>query len=209
MEAFIGILILVSFLFWLSRVIRGPRASEVSPFADVAGGIPAPSRQKKLTYSERIAIEKSALMTGEGSASLETIEAQEIGYRPVGSENVLAVEWAVERLELKSTGRYSTGGMSVSIPIVKGVRWRIGSGKVRGEKTMQVTGRGRLIVTDKAIVFESPEKNERITWGQIAGIEFFSDGYQVAKRSGPPRTFSIKAPDPKFAAVLELMLSRV
>jgi hypothetical protein len=99
-------------------------------------------------------------------------------------------------------------GTSISIPIVKGVRYRVGSGSIRTEKKWQATARGRLLVTDKALVFEGGDKNERITWTQVANIESFLDGFIIAKRSGPPRTYVATSPDPKFAAVIELMLAR-
>jgi hypothetical protein len=111
-------------------------------------------------------------------------------------------------MEMKSSGRYRTGGASVSIPIMKGVRYRVGSGSIRTEKTLQATDHGRLLVTDKAIVFEGGGRNERITWVQVADVELMLDGFRIAKRSGPPRLYRVGAPDPKFAAVVEVMLAR-
>ncbi|WP_322892445.1 MULTISPECIES: hypothetical protein [unclassified Yoonia] len=90
----------------------------------------------------------------------------------------------------------------------KTAQHRVGSGSIRTEKSWQATARGRLLVTDKAVVFEGGERNERITWTQVANVELLIDGFTIAKRSGPPRTYQVNNPDPKFAAVLELMLSR-
>lgn len=77
---------------------------------------------------------------------------------------------------------------------------------VRGQKS-QICG--RLIVTDKALIFESRDKNERITLTQIANVEFHVNGFTVMKRSGPPRLYLVSSPDAKFSAVLDLVLSRV
>lgn len=55
---------------------------------------------------------------------------------------------------------------------------------------------------------QAREKNERITWTQVADEELLIDGFTISKPSGPPRTYQVASPDPKFAAVVELMLSR-
>jgi hypothetical protein len=159
-------------------------------------------------YSNEVESAKQTLLTSSSSASLPVLKASDVGYRPVAKENLLAVQDGATRMEMKSTGRYKTGGTSVSIPIMKGVRYRVGSGSIRTEKSWQATARGRLLVTDKAVVFEGGDRNERITWTQIANVELLIDGFTIVKRSGPPRTYQVNNPDPKFAAVLELMLSR-
>ncbi|KAF0116363.1 MAG: hypothetical protein FD150_533 [Rhodobacteraceae bacterium] len=159
-------------------------------------------------YSAEIETFKQSLLTGSNTASLPVLQTSDYGYRPVASENLLAVQDGATRMEMKSTGRYKTGGASVSIPIMKGVRYRVGSGTIRTEKSWQATAHGRLLVTDKAIVFEGGAKNERITWTQVANVELLLDGFTIAKRSGPPRTYQVDTPNPKFAAVIELMLAR-
>jgi hypothetical protein len=159
-------------------------------------------------YSTEIETFKQGLLTSTSTASLPVLQAADHGYRPVANENLLAVQDGATRMEMRSTGRYKTGGASVSIPIMKGVRYRVGSGTIRTEKSWQATAHGRLLVTDKAIVFEGGAKNERITWTQVANVELLLDGFTIAKRSGPPRTYQVDSPDPKFAAVVELMLAR-
>lgn len=86
------------------------------------------------TYSAAITEEKTKMLKGEGQASLPVLDAGSEGYRPVGGEKLLAVQPGATRMEMKSTGRYKTGGGSVSIPIMKGVRYRVGSGSIRTEK---------------------------------------------------------------------------
>ena len=168
----------------------------------------ASRKSSRLTYQEQIGEAKAALLVSHDQASLPVLDPAEIGYRPVSSERLLAVQNGAKRMAMKSTGRYRTVGMSVSIPIVKGVRYRIGTGSIKSDRSWQVTGRGRLIITDKAVAFEGSDKNERITWRQIADVELLKDGFQIAKRSGPARTYVVDRPDPQFAAVLELMLAR-
>lgn len=164
--------------------------------------------QQSEVYSSRIDAVKQSFLTGSDTASLPVLSAGDFGYRPVGKENLLAIQDGAVRMEMKSTGSYRTGGTSVSIPIVKGVRYRVGSGRVYSEKSWRATARGRLLVTDKAVIFEGDEKNERITWSQVANVEVLLDGFTISKRSGPPRTYQVFNPDPKFSAMLELMLLR-
>lgn len=165
-------------------------------------------REQGTAYSTEIDTFKQSLLTSSGTASLPVMAASDHGYRPVAKENLLAVQDGATRMEMKSTGRYKTGGTSVSIPIMKGVRYRVGSGSIRTEKSWQATAHGRLLITDKAIIFEGCDKNERITWTQVANVELLLDGFTIAKRSGPPRTYQVASPNPKFAAVVELMLAR-
>lgn len=165
--------------------------------------------EERRAYSLAITEAKQALVTGDGLASLPVLSASEHSYRPVSKEDLFAVQNGVTRLEVKSTGRYRAGGHSVSIPIMKGVRYRVSSGSIQTEKTWQATARGRFLATDKAIAFEGSDKNERITWTQVANIELLSDGFVIAKRTGPARTYQVDSPDAKFAAVVELMLARI
>lgn len=159
-------------------------------------------------YNASIQQERQALLSLPDHTVLTPLDPAAHGYRPVAKENLIAVQDRASRYELKSSGRYQTTGASISIPIVKGVRYRVGSSRVTAEKSWQETARGRLLVTDKAVVFESPQRNERMTWGQIAAVELTLDGYKIARRKGAPKCFVVDSPDPKFAVVLELMLSR-
>ncbi|WP_455475876.1 hypothetical protein [Bartonella sp. B17] len=60
---------------------------------------------------------------------------------------------------------------------------------------------GRLLVTNQAIVFESPEKNERITWTRIASVNITYQGCQINRRSGVPWNYEFTA-TPRFAAIV-------
>ncbi|MCZ7861795.1 hypothetical protein O9X98_10425 [Agrobacterium salinitolerans] len=165
--------------------------------------------KKTERYNSLINFERQALLSAPDRMSLQPLDPGDYGYRPVARESLIAVQDNASFMELKSTGSYRTAGTSVSIPIMRGVRYRVGAGRIASEKSWQVTATGRLLLTDKAIAFESPQKNERITWGQIADVELLLDGFRIAKRTGAPKTFVVEAPDPKFAAIVELMLMRV
>ncbi|HUF57329.1 MAG TPA: hypothetical protein VMM55_12295 [Thermohalobaculum sp.] len=166
-------------------------------------------KQAAIAYFEDVEAAKNDLLKSADEASLPVLDHRRFEYRPVAKENLLAVQVGVTRLEWKGTGTYRTRGASLSIPIAKGVRYRIGGGSISGEKSVQETAHGRLVVTDKALSFESPQKNERITWAQIADVELLCDGCTISKRSGPPRIYRVERPDPQFAATVEIMLARI
>ncbi|WP_375671472.1 hypothetical protein [Bartonella sp. SD1336NMGDW] len=66
--------------------------------------------------------------------------------------------------------------------------------------------RGRLLVTDQAIVFESPEKNERTTWTRIASVTITYHECQVSLRTGIPRNYQFTAfSSPRFTAVIRVL----
>lgn len=189
-------------LRWIWHGLSGSKGADAPKVATYQDQIDA-ARQ------ELISPPSDHLAKGTKAASMPVLDPTHYGYRPVAKENLVAVQNDVTKMEFKSTGSYGAIGGSVSIPIAKGVRFRVGGGNVKRQKKLQGTSHGRLLLTDKAFVFEGDQKNERITWGQVADVEFLTDGVQVAKRTGPPRTFAVGNPDPKFAAVLDLMLDRV
>lgn len=141
-------------------------------------------KEQCAAYSAEIDSIKKSFLTGSGIVSVPVLNAADFGYRPVAKENLLAIQNGVTRMEMKSTGRHPS------------------------EKSWQATACGRLLVTDKAIVFEGVEKNERLTWAQVANLEVLLDGFTISKRSGLPRTYQIDRPDATFAAVVEFMLVR-
>jgi len=168
-----------------------------------------PAKSKAEIYSDAVNLERNALLIVPDRASLPALDPIEYSYRPASGERLVAVETSVSRLELKSTGRYASGALSVSIPIMKGVRYRASTGRIASQKEWQVTDKGRLLLTDKAIAFEGSTRNERIPWSQISEIELMLDGYRIARRTGPPRVFAVDKPEPRFAALVDLMASRV
>lgn len=159
-------------------------------------------------YANAIAQHKQEIAEADRGGQFRGLSAADYGYRAVGGETLLAVLEGASFMQMRSTGRYANAGPVLSIPIVKGLRYRVSMGRYHAQKTLQAVATGRLLVTDRAFVFEGTDKNERITWTQIADIEIMADGFGVAKRSGPRRIYAVSAPDPHFAAIVELMLER-
>lgn len=163
---------------------------------------------RSASYGVAINQHKQRLLGDENKLNIPTLDPFSHRYRCVAGESLLSIQRDVSKVEYKGTGRYSSRGASVSIPLGGGFRYRVGGASIQSGKAWQMTATGRLLVTDKAFVFESPQKNERITWGQVASVELMLDGFKVMKRSGPPRLFRVDNPDPGFAAIVELLLSR-
>ncbi|WP_375620548.1 hypothetical protein [Bartonella sp. TS25HLJMH] len=80
----------------------------------------------------------------------------------------------------------------------------VGKRRVNKIEQMVVLARGRLLVTDQAIVFESSEKNERTTWTRIASVDITYEGCRVNRRSGIPWNYKFTA-TPQFAAVVRAL----
>ncbi|WP_273758948.1 hypothetical protein [Bartonella sp. AU55XJBT] len=65
---------------------------------------------------------------------------------------------------------------------------------------------GRLLVTNQAIVFESPEDNERTTWARIASVSITYQGCHISHRTGAPWNYRFRAiPNPRFAAIIRAL----
>ncbi|WP_330167806.1 hypothetical protein [Bartonella grahamii] len=72
-----------------------------------------------------------------------------------------------------------------------------------GEKTPIL---GRLLVTNQAIVFESPEDNERTTWTRIASVAITYQRCRISHRTGAPWNYQFSTiPSPRFAAVVRAL----
>ena len=59
---------------------------------------------------------------------------------------------------------------------------------------------GRLIVTNKALVFESQARSDRLVYPSLSHIEAKRDGVEMRKRNGPRRAF--RTGDPELLALI-------
>jgi len=84
------------------------------------------------------------------------------------------------------TERVTYSGTSVSIPIVKGVRYRVGSYKpqrVTREELTQIDV-GEFYLTNKRIVFDGAQRNTTIRYSSLLGVTPYADGIKLEKSSG-------------------------
>lgn len=157
---------------------------------------------------ERIGTARQALLTGSNTASFPLLDASAYSYQPMFQEKLVAVQEDVTLMEFNGSGLVRTGGLAISMPIGVAGRYKVSSGRIRSKKAWQPLAKGRLLLTDKAIIFESDGDDERITWGKVSVIETRLDGYEILIPGDPPRTYVVSELDTRFAAVLELMLIR-
>ena len=66
---------------------------------------------------------------------------------------------------------------------------------------------GRLLVTNKALVFETAQRSERFTLSSMAGADIAIDGFSLRKRNGPVRPFWTGS-NPHFLALVNVLLGR-
>lgn len=109
-----------------------------------------------------------------------------------------------EALEQRQRTRaVSFAGPTVSIPIVKGVRYRMGRYNV-GRETYQYShshGVGTLVVTNKRLIFVG----DRSITGRLSSIldvEGYSDGVRITRTSGKPVTYLYRGAAEDFGVIL-------
>ena len=161
------------------------------------------------SYASKILLEKNKMKRGVDKASLPVLSAEDFNYRPVGKEKLVAIHERVLDFDRANKYRPSADGPFSSLLGALTRKHRVPISISKLPREFRERFLGRLLLTDKAVIFESLEHNERITINQIAGVRFHIDGFTISKRNGSPRIFQIASPDPKFAAVLDLLLSRV
>ena len=96
---------------------------------------------------------------------------------------VAEVEWREFRSE---TVRVNYSGSSVSIPIMKGVRYRVGTVRPQRETTMALKpiDRGTLMITNKRIFFDGKQKNSTIELRNLQAVKLSRELLILDKSAG-------------------------
>lgn len=110
-----------------------------------------------------------------------------------------------QRLRTKSVGYR---GASVSIPIVKGFRIRVGQGRVHREteQYQHSFGKGTFCATNKRLIWNGPNKNIAINLTKIIDFEPFTDGVRVEKDTGKPLLIVFSSEEKSFGPLLSRLL---
>jgi hypothetical protein len=95
-------------------------------------------------------------------------------------------------------------GASLSVPIIKGVRFRLGQvaydrQHVRFDHRL---GDGDLIVTNVRLIFCGPERAITSQLTSVLDIDAYSNAVVVQRTAGKPVTYTFDAPDPDFPVIL-------
>jgi hypothetical protein len=108
--------------------------------------------------------------------------------------------WAELRTK---TVRINYSGLTASIRIAKGVRWRVGTivpQRITQEQ-LTVLNSGILYITNKRVILRGKNKNMAVRLDALLGIRVFSDGIQLDKATGRSPVVLIDG-DIETAAVL-------
>ena len=91
-------------------------------------------------------------------------------------------------------GRYQGGSAGVSFRVAKGVNFRVGQsrGTYHSDREPVTVSSGKLIVTNKRIIFDGDKKGFNITIGQLLSYEVFDNSILVKPTRGNPRLVEFK-----------------
>ncbi len=112
------------------------------------------------------------------------------------------VEWIEARV---TTSRVDYSGASLSVPVAKGVRFRLGSiaPKRVTARELQVVDTGRLVITNKRLFFDGRAKNTTIEMRHLVGVGIDGASLLLDKTSGrDPRLRVLEGDSPLAAAVI-------
>ncbi len=109
----------------------------------------------------------------------------------------------------KQTKRVKYSGFTGSIPVVKGVRYRIGSiaPTVEREEGLTLIDTGTLYVTNKRLFFDGHGKNVTLTYRSLSGVQVFLGGMNLEKQTGRTPTLLIEDGAERAAALITRQLS--
>ncbi len=101
----------------------------------------------------------------------------------------------------KQTKRVNYSGFTVSIPIVKGVRYRVGSiaPSVQSDEGLTLLDTGQLYITNNRVFFDGRSKNTTLAYRSLVGVQLFEGGINLEKQTGRTPTLLIEN-DPETAA---------
>jgi len=97
---------------------------------------------------------------------------------------------------------YSFAGPSISIPIIKGVRYRIASYDVVRSEGMTPLSSGVLYVTSKRLLFAGESRNTAVILSRIINLQIFKDALKVDKSTGKSDLFSMEAEQASYITAL-------
>lgn len=112
---------------------------------------------------------------------------------------VASARWQERRVRRTRTG-YS--GFSTSIPIVKGVRYRVGTIRpvyTESEDVVEVDV-GTMVYTSKRLIFVGGRGTKTFQWSSVLSITPYSDAVEFARSSGKHPIFALS--DGESAAVM-------
>ncbi len=98
----------------------------------------------------------------------------------------------------------SYAGLTLSLPIVSGMRFRVGQFGVNRQslRYSHRLGTGDLTVTSERLIFNSPDRAITAKLTSIIDVTAYKDGVTIQRTQGKPLTFVLETPDEDFALIL-------
>jgi len=94
--------------------------------------------------------------------------------------------------------RISAGDCQVASPESYGyhpVRGEVVFAILEGISDHDTKAQGRLIVTSKAVIFETQIRSERLVYSGLSNVEAKRDGVEIRRRKGPRRAYRLTDPN--------------
>jgi hypothetical protein len=102
------------------------------------------------------------------------------------------------------TRRIDYAGVTGSVRIAKGVRFRVGSiapRRITSTELVEIAA-GTLYITSKRLLLDGQSSNKTLTWRSAFGMEVFSDAIKVEKNSGKDPHLFLPEPNIEMAAAI-------
>ena len=116
------------------------------------------------------------------------------------NETILWTYNGVSLYQEKITKEWVGRTSGYSIRILKGLTYRTGQMKGRPveHSSMEFNGTGTLYITNKNMIFHSPQKGVKVPFNKIIGISPYSDGIEVHKDGANQKRMAMQGFDPWF-----------
>ena len=116
------------------------------------------------------------------------------------NETILWTYNGVSLYQEKITKEWVGRTSGYSIRILKGLTYRTGQMKGRPveHSSMELNGTGTLYITNKNMIFHSPQKGVKVPFNKIIGIAPYSDGIEVHKDGANQKRMAMQGFDPWF-----------
>lgn len=115
---------------------------------------------------------------------------QPVGVVPHSGETFF-IEVAATYYEEKAVRQYVSGSSSISLPVMRGVRMRVGGTKGHSvtKAVLQEDDRGTVAIGDQRIVFSGQRRSISFPLSSIATVQAFQDGFLYAAANMPAVRF--------------------
>jgi hypothetical protein len=137
------------------------------------------------TFTNTENIDRFRMLARVEAGQYPTIEAPVALQKNEQCHFVSSARWAEIRTVTK---RVSYSGITTSIRIMKGVRYRTGSvtpHRITQDVLSQLDA-GEFLLTSKRVIFRGTRSNKVIPYSGILGFEVYADGIKLEKSSGKP-----------------------